>query len=58
MKCVGIVRKIEFEIRPDLGCTTIKTSRNVTLDNECKMVLIMRFLFVIFVHVRKLSDVK
>ena len=23
---IGIVQKIEFEIRPDLGCTTFKTS--------------------------------
>jgi len=30
---VGIVQKIEFEIRPDLGCTTFKTSRKVVLDN-------------------------
>jgi len=28
---VGIVQKIDFEIRPDLGCTTIKTSRKVVL---------------------------
>jgi len=27
------VQKIEFEIRPDLGCTTFKTSRKVVLDN-------------------------
>jgi len=30
---VGIVQKIDFEIRPDLGCTTFKTSRKVVLDN-------------------------
>ena len=30
---IGIVRKIDFEIRPDLGCTTPKTSRKVVLDN-------------------------
>jgi len=30
---IGIVQKIEFEIRPDLGCTTFKTSRKVVLDN-------------------------
>jgi len=28
---IGIVQKIDFEIRPDLGCT--KTSRKVVLDN-------------------------
>jgi len=31
---VGIVQKIDFEIRPDLGCTTFKTSRKVVLDNR------------------------
>jgi len=30
---IGIVHKIDFEIRPDLGCTTPKTSRKVVLDN-------------------------
>jgi len=30
---IGIVQKIDFEIRPDLGCTTPKTSRKVALDN-------------------------
>ena len=30
---IGIVQKIEFEIRPDLGCTTPETSRKVVLDN-------------------------
>jgi len=30
---IGIVQKIDFEIRPDLGCTTLKTSRKVDLDN-------------------------
>jgi len=30
---IGIVQKIDFEIRPDLGCTTLKTSRKVVLDN-------------------------
>ena len=30
---IGIVQKIDFEIRPDLGCTTPKTSRKVVLDN-------------------------
>ena len=30
---IGIVQKIEFEIRPYLGCTTFKTSRKVVLDN-------------------------
>jgi len=30
---IGIVQKIDFEIRPDLGCATIKTSRKVVLDN-------------------------
>ena len=29
---IGIVQKIEFEIRPDLGCTTFKTSRKVAFD--------------------------
>jgi len=27
-----IVQKIEFEIRPDLGCTVLKKSRKVVLD--------------------------
>jgi len=30
---IGIVQKIDFEIRPDLGCSTPKTSRKVVLDN-------------------------
>ena len=30
---IGIVQKIDFEIRPDLGCTTPETSRKVVLDN-------------------------
>jgi len=30
---VGILKKIEFDIRPGLGCTTFKTSRKVFLDN-------------------------
>jgi len=30
---IGIVQKIEFEIRSDLGCTTFKTSRKVVLNN-------------------------
>jgi len=30
---IGIVQKIDFEIRPDLGCTTPKTARKVVLDN-------------------------
>ena len=30
---IGIVQKIDFEIRPDLGCTTPKTSRKVVLDD-------------------------
>ena len=30
---VGIVQKIDFEIRPDLGCTALKTSRKAVLDN-------------------------
>ena len=30
---IGIVQKIDFEIRPDLGCATLKTSRKVVLDN-------------------------
>ena len=30
---IGIVQKINFEIRPDLGCTTLKSSRKVVLDN-------------------------
>jgi len=29
----GIVQKIDFDIRPDLGCTTLKTSRKVNLGN-------------------------
>ena len=31
--CIGIVQKIDFEIRPDLGFTTLKTARKVVLDN-------------------------
>jgi len=30
---IGIVQKIDFEIRPDSGCTTLKTPRKVVLDN-------------------------
>ena len=30
---ISIVQKIDVEIRPDLGCTTLKTSRKVVLDN-------------------------
>ena len=30
---IGIVQNIDFEIRPDLGCTTFKTSGKVVLDN-------------------------
>ena len=30
---IGIVQKIDFEIRPNLGCTTSKTSRKVVLNN-------------------------
>ena len=30
---VGIMQKLEFEMRPDVGCTTFKTSRIVVLDN-------------------------
>ena len=30
---IGIVQKIDFEIRPNLGCKTPKTSRKVVLDN-------------------------
>ena len=30
---IAIVQKVDFEIRPDLGCTTLKTSRKVVLDN-------------------------
>jgi len=33
MEVFGIVQKIDFEIRPDMGCTTLKTSRKVVLDN-------------------------
>jgi len=29
---IGIVQKIDFEIRPDLGCTTPKTSRKVVFS--------------------------
>ena len=32
-RSIGIVQKIDFEIRPDLWCTTPKTSRKVVLDN-------------------------
>jgi len=42
---IGIVQKIDFEIRPDLGCT--KTSRKVVLDNPsvcvCLSVLLSLF---------------
>jgi len=31
---IGIVQKIDFEIRPDLGCTTLNTPRKVVLDNQ------------------------
>jgi len=30
---IGIVQKIEFEMRPDLGCITFKTSIKEVLDN-------------------------
>jgi len=30
---IGIVQKIDYEITPDLGCTTLKTSKEVGLDN-------------------------
>jgi len=30
---IGIVLKIDFDITPDLGCTTLKTSRKVVLGN-------------------------
>jgi len=42
---IGIVQKIDFEIRPDLGCTTLKTSRKVVLDNPpvCLSVLLSLF---------------
>jgi len=29
---IGIVQKIELEIRPDMGWTTIETSEKVVLD--------------------------
>jgi len=29
----GIVQKNDFDIRSDLGCTTLETSRKVVLDN-------------------------
>jgi len=31
-RSIGIVQEIDFEIRPDLGCTTLKMSRKVVLD--------------------------
>jgi len=39
------VQKIQFEIRPGLGCTTFKTSRKVVLDNPsvCLSVLLYPF---------------
>ena len=30
---IGIVQNSEYEIRRDLGCTTLETSRKVVLDN-------------------------
>ena len=30
---IRIAQKIDFEIRPDLGCMTLKTSRKMVLDN-------------------------
>ena len=41
---IGIVKKIEFEIRPDLRCTTFKTSRKVVLDNPSVCVSVSRSL--------------
>ena len=29
---IGIVQKIDFELRPDSGCTTLKTSNKVVLN--------------------------
>ena len=33
MQLLPSCKKIDFKIRPDLGCTTFKTSRKVVLDN-------------------------
>jgi len=44
------------EIRPDLGCTTFKTSRNVVLDNPTVCVCLSVYLAVAFLansHERK-----
>ena len=39
---IGIVQKIEFKIRPDLRCTTFKTSRKVVLDNPSECLSVCR----------------
>ena len=44
---IGIVQKIEFEIRPDLGCTTSKTSKKVVLDNPFVCVCLSVYLSVL-----------
>ena len=40
---ISIVQKIDFDIRPDLGCTTLKTSRKVVLDNPSVCLSCCRF---------------
>jgi len=40
---IGIAQKIEFEIRPDLGCATLKASIKVVLDNPSVCVSCCRF---------------
>ena len=38
----SILQKLEFEIKPDLGCTACKTSRKVVLDNPSLCVCVCR----------------
>jgi len=42
---IGILQKIDFEIRPDLGCTTLKTSRKVVLNNPSVCLYVCFFCF-------------
>jgi len=64
---IGIVQKIDSEIRPNLGCATPKTSRKVVLDNlfvclcVCLSVLLSVRLAVAFPassHRRKASPIE
>ena len=38
-RSVGIVQNSDIEIRPDSGCTSLKTSRKMVLDNPAVCVL-------------------